>query len=402
MIKEPPNNLINPLSLKLETIRMLSQQYGTPVYIYNSAIIAEQWKILKSFLPDYMNIYYSIKANPNPDVINAFRKLGACFEAASIGEINAVRHMNHDHADKIIFVGPAKSDYDLEKAIEQKVYIIAESANELKRINTICQSKGIVESIAIRINPGKGHGAISTGGKTQFGIDINTLPELFHSLLKYKNILVNGLHFYLGTGVLQEEHIIDNLKTIFEVTKKAIYDLKIDLQFLDIGGGLGIPYHENEDELNLTQIHDDFVYLIETFRKETPSLKEIAFEAGRYLVGASGVFVAKVIDIKSSFGVQYIILDGGTNIFNIDTHYYGFKSLPFSVLTDNPDKRDAYTICGPLCTSTDRLAVDIHCQVPNIGDIIAFYQAGAYGFSASPGLFLSRGFPKEVLYEPKE
>jgi diaminopimelate decarboxylase len=109
-----------------------------------------------------------------------------------------------------------------------------------------------------------------------------------------------------------------------------------------------------------------------------------------------------VIDIKSSFGIQYIVLDGGTNIFNIDAHYYGFKSLPFSVLTDNPNKYDVYTICGPLCTSTDRLAVDIHCRVPNIGDTIAFYQAGAYGFSASPGLFLSRGFPKEIFYEPKE
>ena len=400
MIKEPPNNLINPLSLKPETIQTLSQQYGTPIYIYNSDIITERWKILKSFLPDYINIYYSIKANPNPEVINAFKNLGARFEAASIGEINIVQNKGCGNAEKIIFVGPAKSDYDLEKAIEQKVYIIAESANELERINAICQNKGIVQSIAIRINPGKGNGTISTGGKTQFGIDINTLPALSRSLSKYKNILVNGLHFYLGTGILQEKLIIDNLKIILEATKKAIYDLKIDLQFLDIGGGLGIPYHENENELNLTRIKDDFVYLIDTFRKEVPSLKEIAFEAGRYLVGPSGIFAAKVIDIKSSFGIQYIILDGGTSNFNIDTHYYGFKSLPFSVFTDNPDKHDIYTICGPLCTSTDRLEVDIRCQIPNIGDIIAFYQAGAYGFSASPGLFLSRGFPKEVFYKP--
>jgi diaminopimelate decarboxylase len=396
-MKKPPNKLIHPLSLSHDAIKKIANSNGTPLYIYSHDIIKASWDDLKRFLPSIVDIYYSVKANPNPYVIDAYSDLGANFEAASIGEVKIIlnsKKYNHD-LNRIILVGPAKTDADLEFAIEKKVYIVAESVNELHRLDEVCKRKNILSHIAIRINPGKARGAVSMGGTTPFGIDIEGVRNLTTTLLKLNNVRVNGLHFYLGTGLLKGNHVIENLKLIVDKAEEVVNILEIDLNFLDIGGGFGIPYYSEDDILDLHSIKLEFETMLDGFISNKP-LKTIAFEVGRYLVGGAGIFIAKVVDEKISFGERIFTLDGGTNVFNFDTRN-GFRLLPMSVITDTVGESGVFTLCGPTCTPTDRLAKDVHSQIPHIGDMIVFYQAGAYCFSASPGLFLSRGFPDEVF-----
>ena len=395
-MKHPPNHLIHPLYLCEEAIKELTKKHATPFYTYKNAIITERWETLKNFLPEDITLYYSVKANPNEDVIDAFRRLGAHFETASIGEIGIVRKSKCP--DKIIFLGPAKTDADMEEAIKQNAYIVAESVSEVKRLNEVCKNKGLMIPIALRINPGKGKGVVSMSGNTPFGIDPALLPQLAFDLSEYKNIVINGLHFYLGTGLLKEEDIIEHLLLIHHAVDEVMKILKIDLHFLDIGGGFGIPYFGNERELDLQSIKNQYARLVQELKNKYPSLHEIAVEMGRYLVAPSGIFIAKIIDIKTSHGTRFILLDGGASSFNLNTGI-GHNILPLSVLTDNDEKYETYSLCGPTCTPTDRLAANVCCRIPNIGDFVVFYQAGAYGYSAGPGLFLSRGFPGEVFID---
>lgn len=396
MSKSSPIHIMDSYFLDIKNMQKLIKTYGTPIYIYNQEIIEKQWRSLRQFLPNDISVYYSVKANPNQDIINIFRQLGTSFEAASKGEIDIIR--NHSNNDKVIFVGPAKTKEDIAYAMEKNVYIVAESINEIDKINTISKEKGMIEEIAIRINPGYGSGVLSMGGKTQFGLDIDNIDKLSNKLSDFNNVTITGFHFFLGTGVTDERDILQNTQKILEVSKIVARKLNVDIKFLDIGGGLGIPYYENDRSLNLEKIQNEFKSLINDFCTQNPAIVEIAFESGRYLVGPAGVFVASVVDVKSSYGVNYIVLDGGFNAFGLNTYNYGFKIPPFSVLTQNTTNYDVYTICGPLCSSADKFAVNVRCLTPNEGDIVVFYQAGAYSFSASPGLFLSRGFPKEIMY----
>ncbi len=400
MKKAPsPAYLIDRHAPDRQTLLELTRQYGTPLYIYDHDILASRYYKLREFLPDFVTLYYSVKANPNLEIIRAFSRLGTGFETASIGEVEAVCKVSEPN--KIIFVGPCKTDSDLEEAISANIYIAVESINEMQRVNAICKQKNIVLPVAVRINPGKGNGAVSMGGDTQFGIDVDVLMGARPFFQSCQNIRINGFHFYLGTNIMIENFIIENMKLILDTTQKLIEDLDIELEFLDIGGGLGIPYYNGDKEMDLGAIQDEFLSLLHTFYKSKPSLTKIVFEAGRYLVGPCGMFMASVIDIKTSFGKKYIILDGGTNVFTINPRNCGFKWLPFQVLS-HTEVKDVFTICGPLCTPADRLAVDVFCTVPELGDVVAFYQAGAYGYSAAGGLFMSRGFPKEIFLPGKK
>lgn len=388
-----PTKIADTYLIGEQSLKRIADTTGTPLYLYDKRKIKEQWGKLKSFLPDFVDVYYSVKSNPNREIVDYINNLGGNFETASLGEMNIVTQ--YDDKQKII-VGPGKTTQEIDFALTHGFYIVAESINEIKRINQICFERQIITKIAIRINPGYSNGLVSMGGNTQFGMDIKTVHELSMIIRDLKNIKINGLHFYLATGILSTSQIVENLKQVIKTIDTITKCLKFELEVIDVGGGLGIPYYEEDKNLDLSLITEEYGALISNIRRKYKTIKNIIFEAGRFLVGESGVFLTKIIDIKETYGKKFIILDGGTSAFGLSAHDYGFKILPFKVLNHlYKNQKDVYTICGPLCTPTDRLAVDVYCEKPEVGDIMAFYQAGAYGYSAGAGLFLSRGFPKE-------
>jgi diaminopimelate decarboxylase len=171
----------------------------------------------------------------------------------------------------------------------------------------------------------------------------------------------------------------------------------MNFEFIDMGGGFGIPYYETESTLDLPALRTALLDLIDQYCRKYPATSMIAVESGRFLVGSAGVFVARVIDVKTCRGQCFVVLDGGINVFGGYDRYAGARPTPIRVAGADDRSSETLTLCGPLCTPLDRLAANVVLPMPRIGDLIIFYLAGAYGCTASPGLFLSHGFPAEVM-----
>jgi len=207
----------------------------------------------------------------------------------------------------------------------------------------------------------------------------------------YENINILGLHFYLGTNILDEKQIIQNTIDILKLVDEIEKITNINFTTIDIGGGFGVPYYQNDNDLDFGLLTIELNLILKKY-----SNKDILLESGRFMIAHSGVFITKVVDIKINFGTKFILLDGGTNFMGGDNKYRGFRISPIRVLNTTKEQ-EVVTLVGSLCTSSDTLAKDILLPNVKIGDYIAFYQVGAYNFTASPVLFLSHNRPKEIL-----
>lgn len=398
MSKKPPNQHIpGDLKLSNKILVEVAHKFGTPLYVYDAAMMEQRWHLLKSILPDSVAVYYSVKANPNICIIDVFRRQGASFEIASSGELAAAFRAGVSPAN-LIFVGPGKSKHELEEAVARDLgAIVAESRREVEDLQTLSQLRGRNTRVALRINPGRGKGTIAMGGATQFGMEPKVALSVLIDASDYTDLEIIGLHAYLATGILDWEVVLKHTQMILQVADELQRESGKELKFIDVGGGLGIPYYNNDKVPDWDALRVPLANLIDEYLRKHPQTETIAVESGRFLVGPSGVFLTRVLDVKLSGDKWFVILDGGTSVFGGDNRYRGFRPTPVRVLGEEGAKVEPITLCGPLCTSADQLAVDTLLPVPRIGDLVAFYQAGAYGLTASSGLFLSHGFPCEVL-----
>lgn len=399
MTKSPPNHHIpKELTISDQDLFEAVSRYGTPLYLYDAEAIIHRWKLLRSILPSQISIFYSVKANPNISVLGLFRELGALFEIASSGELAATQRAGVPGTD-VIFVGPGKSRTELQEAIDARIgIVVAESQREVGDLNELSQIYGKATPIALRINPGRGKGAVVMSGTTQFGIDLETALSILAKSNSYGYLDITGIHAYLGTGILDWRVVLDHTHLILHTADELQIKSGTKLRFVDVGGGLGIPYFDRDSEPSWQDLRTPLSSLLNDYIRQHPWTDIVGVESGRFLVGTSGIFITRVLDIKKINDTWFVILDGGTNVFGGDERYRGFRATPVRAVgyDDNTEVRPTM-LCGPLCTSLDRLAADIFFPLVQVGDLVAFYQAGAYGLSASPGLFLSHGFPAEVL-----
>jgi len=395
MDKKPPlHHIPHELDLPDELIIRAADTYGTPLYLYDENMIRARWDRLKSLLPKRVSIYYSVKANPNISIIEVFRELGAKFEVASIGELNAVLKANVNPGD-IIFLGPGKTESELEKAIQAGIQVlIVESAREIELLQKYSRRYDI-PPIALRINAGYSKGSISMGGETQFGMASQEAEKILQRT-DLKNIKIIGIHSYAGTGILDGKAVLDNCKKVLSISRELQEKTKKQLSFIDMGGGLGIPYYSGDSEPNWDDIKSPLAALIDTYINDNPWANNLAIESGRFLIGPAGVFISRVLYKKENGGKHFLILDGGSNVYNHD-RYAGARIPPICVAGRRNEPNELVSICGPLCTTLDRLAADVIMPKTRVNDIIVFYLAGAYGLTQSPGLFLSHGYPSEVI-----
>lgn len=397
MYKLPPNQHIPKNLVGDDTLSEAASKFGTPLYLYDGALMERRWNTLRSFLPKNVIIYYSAKANPNVWIINLFRKLGASCEIASHGELAAALRAGISPSD-VIFVGPGKSQYELAHAISQDLAaIVVESRRELEDVQALSRRQKRRTRIALRINPGRGSGSIRMGGITQFGMDVELVLGILKDAFEFIDVEIVGLHAYLGTGILKWEEVFEHTELILQTADYLQEQSNQELTFVDLGGGFGIPYFDRDEETDWNALTEPLTKLLNEYLKKHPQTETVAVESGRFLIGPAGVFLTRVVDVKQVGIKWFVILDGGINIFGGEDRYRGFRPTPSRVVSGEGRKKGPVTLCGPLCTSADRLAVDTLLPIPRIGDLVAFYQAGAYRFTASPGLFLSHGFPCEVL-----
>jgi len=382
----------------------LAERYGTPLFVYDQGIIEAKWRMLRDALPPTFSIFYSMKANPNRTVIGCLLEKGCGVEVASGGEFLHALDSGCP-ADRILFAGPGKSPAELDLALSRGIREIhIESVVEARRIDRIAQERGIRARVAVRVNPaGEAEGgAMRMGGRSApFGVDEETLDGTVDEILALDGLELSGIHLFTGTQILDADVLITQYRKALDIARRVAGRLKHPLRTVDFGGGLGIPYFSHEADLDIGKLRELVAELMESIRGDHVFAEtEFIVEPGRYLVGESGVYLARITDIKVSRGKKFLILDGGMNHHLAASGNLGQtikRNYPIAIVNRlDSGAEEAVDIVGPLCTPLDTLGRAVTLPAAEIGDIVGVFQSGAYGRSASPLGFLSHPAPPEV------
>jgi diaminopimelate decarboxylase len=378
---------------------------STPFYAYDKQLISNKVNTLKSTLPSDLSVHYAIKANPYPPLVQFLASQVKGFDVASKEEMLLALQTGMS-AKNISFAGPGKTIDDITAAIIAGVTIHAESSSEIVRITNTAEQLSIKANIAIRVNPKfelKHSGMKMSGGSKPFGIDEETIAELLASL-SCNHIKLRGFHIYSGSQNLNADAILatqqQTLLLATELIKLAHSVNKTDIDYINIGGGLGIPYFKAEKPLDLHYIATKLETLLSEFKSNFDNI-EVIMELGRYIVGESGIYVTKVVDKKISRGTNYLVCDGGLHHHLANSGNFGQvirKNYPVAIGNKLINTElEQVSIVGPLCTPLDILADKVMLPVADVGDYVVVFQSGAYGASASPKDFLSQPALSEIL-----
>ncbi len=376
-------------------IEEVAAAHDTPFYLYSAGRIREKYAKFAGHFPGF-DVFYSFKANPGLAICSTLRALGACADISSLGEIQAALRVGFEPGD-IAFVGPGKTGADLEFAIENGIYAIAaESADEIELIDGISKRLGKPANILLRINTLEKpiSPEMMVGGPSKFGFDEETVVRRVRGL-KLESARLTGIHVYSASQVLDKSFICDHLEYVRELAVRLSEEIGFELKAIDFGGGFGVPYQEGDQELDLSPISLAAASVKGSLEESHPGCRLI-FEVGRYLVAESGIFVTRALRVKKSRDICYIITDGGMNHFSRPV----FMGVKHGLGILNKIGQPAVSKCnvgGPICTPIDFLGKDVMLPLPEPGDLIGVFGAGAYGYSMSILKFMSLGTPAEVM-----
>lgn len=379
-------------------INAIADEIGTPLYIYDAETIKEKYRYLRDNLPKEIDIFYAMKANPNIAVVKQLVSLGTGVEVASAGELYACQKIGANPKN-IVFGGPSKTDEDISMAIDMGIYALnAESLGEIKSIDRIAKQKNRVMDVELRINPEFEIAGVAVslgGGSKKFGMDSEKIDDIIKEASTLENIHLQGIHIFAGTGIENSEGFLSNLENCFRLAKE-INDKHFKIESIDVGGGLGIAYSDNDPEFSIEGLKEK----IEALLTEYPFIKEngtrIIAEPGRYLVGQCGAYITTVVDRKISRGREYLLVDGGAQHL-LRPALIGQTQPTFNI-SNSEEPSHAFDVGGSLCTSIDFLGKDLLLpENSKKGDYIAVLCAGAYGYAESMPFFLSHDIAPEVL-----
>ena len=392
----------NCLQIGGQPLTSVAEQVGsTPFYAYDSAVMTAQVAKLRAALPAGIHLHYAMKANPMPAVVKHMAGLTDGLDVASAGEL-AVALATGTNPRDISFAGPGKSRADLAAAVESGVIINMESEGEMARIAELAAITGHRPRVAIRVNPDfelKTSGMKMGGGPKPFGVDAERVPAMLAELATLP-VEFMGFHIFSGSQNLRPEAIIEAQSKTFELAFRLAEAAPVPVQWLNIGGGLGIPYFPGEQRIELAEIAANLEPLLATARNRLPGA-EIVMELGRYLVAEAGIYVCEVVDKKVSRGETFLITNGGLHHHLAASGNFGQvirKNYPVCIGNRvTAPELETVSVVGPLCTPLDILADKMALAPADVGDLVVVFQSGAYGYSASPRDFLGHPHPLEVL-----
>ena len=384
-----------------KTLQLLAEEYGTPLYAYDTAKIISQYETLKMSLPETFGVFYSMKANPLLGLCQLFKSLGSSIEVASSGELHTALSAGFRPED-IIFTSPGKTREELELALSIGIYSInIESVDEAIIINEVAIQQGKTANISIRINPNfdiAGSSIKMTGVPTQFGIDQVKVEEALKIIEKLPNVNVIGIHIYTGTQALNANNIVLSMEQIIRLAIEVTQKCEIKLEFLNLGGGFGVPYFKDDTPLDINAFKKDFSIMWEEYREKLSGTR-IFVESGRFLIAEAGTYLTKILYKKECKGKKYLVCDGGSNQHASSAFLgrYIRNNFPMHIL-NKTENEEQVNVVGPLCTPTDLIGQNVMLPEAEPGDILAIDKSGAYGSSQSPVLFLSHPLAAEVQY----
>jgi len=377
-------------------VKKLAEKYGTPLYIYSYRTLFRHFKAYDDAFNDYPHIIcFAVKANPNPAIIKLFAKNGGGADIVSGGEL-FVALKSGVPAKKIVYAGVGKTEDEIRFALKSKILMFnVESERELREIDRVAGKMKTKAPVALRINPDidpETHPYIATGlKKHKFGIPIEEALEYYRLASSLRNITLVGVQKHIGSQITKISPFVDALKRVL-VLIDDLNEQGIRIQYLDIGGGLGIPYRD-EDPPVPKDLAKSLIPLLKG-RELT-----LIMEPGRSIAGNAGILVTKVLYLKTGEKKEFVIVDAGMNDLIRPSFYDAYHHiLPVAKKRRKPVFCD---VVGPICETGDFLARGREIQKVEQGEYLAVMSAGAYGFSMSSN-YNSRPKAAEVMVNGRE
>lgn len=379
----------------------IADLFGTPAYVYDLAAVRTAHRDLRAALPAGVDLNYSLKANPHPDLVGALAALSCHPEVSSTGEVDNALAAGVDPA-RIRLTGPGKSAAMLDHALARGVRRFSvDSPTDLGRVGARAAAHGVTVSCQVRVNADEQvprMGMTMTGVASQFGADASWIARTPEAFRRSGAAAVTGLHLYAGSNLPDEETVLRQFDTAVRAAA-GLAPLFPDLAEINLGGGFGAPYARAGERPPLTGLAARLAALLDArlpdWRAGRPA---VSVESGRYLVGACGTLVSRIVDVKESKGRTFVVLDAGVN------HLGGMSGLrrllPVQpTVVSGPGPAVTATLVGPLCTPLDNLGRDVVLGRPRPGGLVTIPNVGAYGLTASLIAFLGHPAPVEVVVD---
>ena len=360
----------------------LIEQYGSPLYVTNEERLRANFMRYKDAFPD-ADLYYAAKANANFTILKIMAEEGAGADVFSDGELYMAL-LAGIPKEKVLFNGNSKSDSELLMAVNTGVRVTLDSLDELRTLSTIAKSEGAVVDISFRVNPDVSpdtHPKISTGLKTsKFGVPHDEVVRAYKEALDLPGVNPVGIHCHIGSQILDITPFAEAMTKMMDLVEQ-VTRLGAELEFVDVGSGLGIPY-EKGIEVPTPQDLADLILPIFNERCKAGGISpKLVLEPGRYIAGDSTVLLTTVNTMKEA-AKKFVGVDAGFNLMIRPAMYDSYQHVVVANKADAPVK-DIYSIAGPICETGDILAHDRELPQIEKGDIIAVLDTGAYGFSMS-------------------
>ena len=372
------------------SIKNILKKNKTPFYIYSENQITYNFlKFANTFRKTNPLICFAAKSNSNSNILGILGRLGAGADVVSGGELLKALKAGIK-PNKIVFSGVGKTEEELKIAINKRILLInCESESEAKLVNNLAKKLKKKVSIGFRLNPNvdaKTHKNISTGkAENKFGLSIKNFKIFLKTINSFKNIKLDALSVHIGSQILNDAPFRKTLN----VMSKLIKELKLNLKYVDLGGGFGINYTDKEKPINLNK----YSKLVHNFAKKLKC--RIIFEPGRSIIGNTGLLISKIQFIKKGTNKNFIILDAGMNDFMRPALYEAFhKIIPISKKSSR--MKDKIEFVGPICESTCKFGVYKNYPKVNENDFVAITNVGAYGSSLSSN-YNTRPLIAEIL-----
>lgn len=383
--------------------RLADRVGSTPFFAYDRALVDRRVADLRAALPTDLEIGYAVKANPMPAVVQHLSRLVDSLDVASALEMHAALDTGMAPA-RVSFAGPGKTTEELTQAVAAGVLVEVESSGELDRLAAAGERVGVRPRAAIRVNPDfavKGSGMRMGGGPQQFGIDAEQVPDVLADTVD-RDLELAGFHVFAGSQNLSTDLLVEAQQHTVDLLLRLAEKAPDPVTYLNLGGGLGIPYFEKDEPVDLARIGANLGALLADRVRVSQPGASVVIELGRYIVGECGVYVTRVVDVKESRGHTFLVVDGGMHHQLAASGNFGQvirRNYPLVLGTRLEDApADApVSVVGCLCTPLDVLGHDVTLPDAEVGDLVVIFQAGAYGLTASPTAFLGHPPPREIL-----
>ncbi|PKL79244.1 MAG: diaminopimelate decarboxylase [Ignavibacteriae bacterium HGW-Ignavibacteriae-4] len=377
-------------------IKELAKEYGTPLYVYDKEKFQNNYKRLnEAFIKHYENtkIHFSVKANSNINVLKVFNEMGCGADCSSPYEFLYAKKAGFTN-DRILYTGNYESPEDLETVAREELMLNLDDITSFKRLQKI----NTPELVSFRINPGYGRGGfegITTAGtEAKFGVPYEKAFEAY-KLAKDSGVKRFGIHMMTGSNNLEPYFFAEIVDKLMMIAGDIFNELDIIPEYIDIGGGFGIPYNDGEEELNIETTGEKVARVfIENCDKYGFGRPKLILEPGRYLAGNAGYLVTSVTAIKESYK-KFVGLDAGMNFLLRPALYGAFHRVRVYGKDDYTEK---VNLCGQICENSDIFAKNIMMPIVEEGDLVTFLDAGAYGYVMASN-YNNRMRPPEILID---